>query len=94
MSEHQRNEDLLPDDPPPPDRDEDFDGHDPLEGEPPPASAEPAVVPRWIQLVALPLTIIALYLVAKAAGVVLLAFTVAAVIALILNPMVQFLQRR
>ena len=52
------------------------------------------VVPRWIQLVALPLGIVALYLVAKAAGVVLLAFTVAAVIALILNPMVAFLQRR
>jgi len=52
------------------------------------------VVPRWIQLVALPLIVIALFLVAKAAGVVLLAFTVAAVIALILNPMVTFLQRR
>jgi predicted PurR-regulated permease PerM len=80
-----------------------WEGHDPLEAEPPPAAADPSsggsgvpkvVVPRWIQLVALPLLVIALYLVAKAAGVVLLAFTVAAVIALILNPMVTFLQRR
>src|SRR5690349_15420307 len=67
------------------------------EGPPEPApGAAPGVpkvvVPRWIQLVALPLGIVALYLVAKAAGVVLLAFTVAAVIALILNPMVAFLQ--
>jgi predicted PurR-regulated permease PerM len=76
--------------------DEDWEGHDPVEGEPPPepARVQKVVVPRWIQLVALPLCVIALYLVAKAAGVVLLAFTVAAVIALILNPMVSFLQRR
>jgi predicted PurR-regulated permease PerM len=75
---------------------EDWDGHDPLDAEPPPEApaVEKVVVPRWIQLVALPLIVIALFLVAKAAGVVLLAFTVAAVIALILNPMVTFLQRR
>jgi predicted PurR-regulated permease PerM len=75
-------------------------GHDPLENEPPPEAGvggspvPKVVVPRWIQLVALPLGVIALYLIAKAAGVVLLAFTVAAVVALILNPMVVFLQRR
>lgn len=77
-----------------------WEGHDPLAGEPPPEAGVPGshvpkvVVPRWIQLVALPLCVIALYLVAKAAGVVLLAFTVAGVVALILNPMVSFLQRR
>src|SRR5213080_3000010 len=49
MSDPQRNEDLLPDDPPPRHRDEDFDAHDPLEAEPPPSSPEPVVVPRWIQ---------------------------------------------
>ncbi len=54
----------------------------------------PVVVPRWIQLVALPLAIIAVYLVARAAGPVLLLFLVAGVIALILNPIVTFLQRR
>jgi predicted PurR-regulated permease PerM len=76
--------------------DEEWEGRDPVEGEPPPEASRvrKVVVPRWIQLVALPLCVIALYLVAKAAGVVLLAFTVAAVIALILNPMVSFLQRR
>jgi predicted PurR-regulated permease PerM len=80
---------------------EDWEGHDPLVGEPPPEpesrgpdGVPKVVVPRWIQLVALPLGIVALYLVAKAAGVVLLAFIVAAVIALILNPIVAFLQRR
>jgi len=75
---------------------EDWDGHDPLDAEPPPEppTAEKVVVPRWIQLVALPLLVIAIFLVAKAAGVVLIAFTVAAVVALILNPMVSFLQRR
>ncbi|WCB97073.1 hypothetical protein DSM104299_05845 [Baekduia alba] len=79
---------------------EEWEGHDPLDGEPPaepgldPSSVQRVIVPRWIQLVALPLLVVALYLIAKAAGVVLLAFTVAAVIALILNPMVAFLQRR
>jgi predicted PurR-regulated permease PerM len=87
----------------PPTAAEDWEGHDPLLGEGPPAPGdrpdlptEPdkVVVPRWIQLVALPLLVIALYLIAKAAGIVLIAFTVAGVIALILNPIVAFLQRR
>lgn len=51
------------------------------------------VVPRWVQLVTLPVALLALWAVARAAGVVLLVFTVAAVIALILNPMVTMLQR-
>jgi predicted PurR-regulated permease PerM len=93
MSEQQRNEDLLPDDPPPRDRDDDFDEHDPLESEPPPPSAEPVVVPRWIQLVALPLLLLLTFAVVKAAGTVVLLFITAAVIALILNPLVAGLQR-
>ena len=93
MSEHERNEDLLPDDPPPSHRDEDFDDHDPLEAEPPPASAEPVVVPRWIQLVALPLLLLLGVAIIKAAGIVVLLFVTAAVIALILNPLVAGLQR-
>ena len=44
------------------------------------------VVPRWVQLVLLPLALLALWALAKAAGKVLLIFVVAAVIALILNP--------
>ncbi len=53
-----------------------------------------AVVPRWIQLVALPLAVLAVWSLAKAAGPVLLLFIVAGLIALILNPAVAFLQRR
>jgi predicted PurR-regulated permease PerM len=51
------------------------------------------VVPRWVQLVLLPLALLALWALARAAGKVLLIFIVAAVIALILNPAVAFLQR-
>jgi putative heme transporter len=51
------------------------------------------VVPRWVQLVLLPLGLLALWALARAAGKVLLIFVVAAVIALILNPAVAFLQR-
>jgi putative heme transporter len=52
-----------------------------------------AVVPRWVQLVLLPLALLAVWVVAKAAGKVLVIFIVAALIALILNPAVAFLQR-
>jgi predicted PurR-regulated permease PerM len=57
------------------------------------SSGTPVVVPRWVQLVMLPLSVLALYALARAAGVVLLLFIVAAVIALILNPLVALLQR-
>ena len=93
MSEHHTDEDLLPDDPPPRRRDEDFDDHDPLEAEPPPPAAEPVVVARWIQLVALPLLLLLGFAVIKGAGTVVLLFVTAAVIALILNPLVAGLQR-
>jgi putative heme transporter len=65
-----------------------------LAGSPPPPS-EPrrVVVPRWIQLVLLPLSLLALWALARAAGKVVLIFIVAGVIALILNPAVAFLQR-
>ena len=66
-----------------------------LTGSPDTERHEPprAVVPRWVQLVLLPLAIIAVWVVAKAAGKVLIIFIVAALIALILNPAVAFLQR-
>ena len=73
--------------------DSEFEGHDPLEGEPPPAAAEPVVVPRWVQLVMLPISVLALWVVARAAGPVLLIFIAAAIVALILNPLVTFFQR-
>ncbi|HEY1451020.1 MAG TPA: AI-2E family transporter, partial [Solirubrobacteraceae bacterium] len=53
-----------------------------------------AVVPRWIQLVVLPLGLLAIWELGKVAGQVLVLFIVAGLIALILNPAVAFLQRR
>ena len=67
----------------------------PLEPPPrqPPARVGSVVVPRWIQLVMLPLAVLALWALARAAGVVLLIFITAAVLALILNPLVKVLRR-
>jgi predicted PurR-regulated permease PerM len=70
-----------------------LEDHDPLEGEPPPAAAKPVVVPRWVQLVMLPISVLALWVVARAAGPVLLIFIAAGLVALILNPLVAFFQR-
>jgi predicted PurR-regulated permease PerM len=61
----------------------------PPDGPRPPA---PVVVPRWVQLVALPLLVLGLYTVARAAGNVLLIFAIAGVVALILQPLVAALQ--
>jgi predicted PurR-regulated permease PerM len=58
-----------------------------------PDPPERAVVPRWVQLVLLPLSILAVYVLAKAAGKVVLLFIVAGLIALILNPAVGLLHR-
>src|SRR5215211_7765764 len=54
------------------------------------AAREPpkVVVPRWIQLVSLPLLLLLVWAAARAAGPVLLLFIVAAVSALVLNPLV------
>jgi predicted PurR-regulated permease PerM len=70
----------------------------PLEFGPPVDREELAVaprvlVPRWVQLVVLPLMIVAGYELMRAAKSVILLFTVAAIIALILNPLVHLLQR-
>jgi predicted PurR-regulated permease PerM len=54
----------------------------------------PVVVPRWIQLVALPLALLALWALARAAGTVLLILLAASTVALILNPLVKVLVRR
>jgi predicted PurR-regulated permease PerM len=55
---------------------------------------EQVVVPRWIQLVLLPLAILGAWALARAAGPVVLLFAVAGLIALLLNPPVTFLRRR
>jgi predicted PurR-regulated permease PerM len=59
----------------------------------PPAQVEPLLVPRWVQMVLLPLGIVGAYLLLKAAGAVLLLFIIAGLIALLLNPFVALLQR-
>jgi predicted PurR-regulated permease PerM len=59
--------------------------------EQPPA---PVVVPRGIQLVLLTAALFGLWGVARAAGTVILLFLIAGVIALILNPVVELLERR
>jgi putative heme transporter len=59
----------------------------------PPARVEPVVVPRWIQLVLLPLALLGAWALLRAAGPVVLLFTVAALIALLLNPFVTLLHR-
>jgi predicted PurR-regulated permease PerM len=51
------------------------------------------VVPRWIQLVILPLALLGVWALARASGPVLLVFAVASVIALILNPIVEALEK-
>jgi predicted PurR-regulated permease PerM len=51
------------------------------------------VVPRWIQLVALPLAVIGLWAVLRAAGPVILLFIIGALVALLLNPFVTVLRR-
>lgn len=52
------------------------------------------VVPRWVQLGSLPVALLAVWALARAAGIVLLVFVVAAVIALMLNPLVKLVHRR
>ncbi len=54
----------------------------------------PVVVPRWVQLVLLPIGLLGLWALARAAGTVLLILLAASTIALILNPLVRILERR
>ncbi len=51
------------------------------------------VVPKWVQLVLLPLSLLGLWALARAAGPVLLILIAASTGALILNPMVKVLER-
>src|SRR4051794_23556851 len=59
----------------------------------PPAAVAPVVVPRWVQMVALPLAVLGLYELLRAAGSVLLLFVIAGLIALLLNPFVTIVRR-
>jgi predicted PurR-regulated permease PerM len=58
-----------------------------------PVAPAPVVVPRWIQLVLLPLALLGLFEMAKAAGSVFVVVLAATVIALILNPLAKRFQR-
>jgi predicted PurR-regulated permease PerM len=58
-----------------------------------PAQPPRSVVPRWVQLVGLPLAVVAVWAIGKAAGKVLLLFIIAGLIALILNPAVSLVHR-
>ena len=62
-------------------------------GDDPIRTVPPVVVPRWIQAVVLPLALLGLWALARAAGSVLLILIVAAVVALILAPTVRLLER-
>ena len=59
-----------------------------------PRAVAPVLVPRWVQLVLLPLAILGAYGLVRAAGPIALLFIIAALIALLLNPFVTFLRRR
>jgi predicted PurR-regulated permease PerM len=51
------------------------------------------LVPRWVQLVMLPLAVVGLWAVLSAAGRVLLLFVIGGLVALLLNPFVTLLRR-
>jgi predicted PurR-regulated permease PerM len=61
--------------------------------QPPPARVAPVLLPRWVQLVLLPLAVLGAVAVLQAAGPVVLLFIVAGLIALLLNPFVTLLRR-
>jgi predicted PurR-regulated permease PerM len=61
---------------------------------PVPADAPKVVVPRWVQLVLLPLAVLGVFNLLDAAGPLVLLFTIAGLIALLLNPFVGLLRRR
>ncbi len=64
------------------------------EAQPPPATPPPpSVVPRWIQLVVLPLALLGLWALARASGPVLLILIAASTVAMILNPVVRVMEK-
>jgi predicted PurR-regulated permease PerM len=60
---------------------------------PPPARVAPVVLPRWVQLVLLPLAVVGVVMVLQAAGRIVLLFVIAALFALLLNPIVALLRK-
>jgi predicted PurR-regulated permease PerM len=75
--------------------DADAEHAEPQPPHPPPADPPaPVIVPRWIQLVLLPIALLALWALARASGPVLLILIAASTVALILNPLVKIIERR
>ncbi len=58
-----------------------------------PLAPPPVVVPRWVQAVVLPLALLGVWALARAAGTVLLILLAASTIALILNPIIKQFER-
>ena len=58
-----------------------------------PAAPTPVIVPRWVQLVVLPLALLGLWALARASGPVVLILIAASMVALILNPLVKKFER-
>jgi len=58
-----------------------------------PVAPPPVVLPRWVQLVLLPIGLLGLWALARASGPVLLILIVASLVALVLNPLVKVLTR-
>jgi predicted PurR-regulated permease PerM len=56
-------------------------------------AAQPVVIRRWVQLVLLPLALLAAWELAKAAGTIFLVLVIACLVALILAPPVRILER-
>jgi predicted PurR-regulated permease PerM len=65
----------------------------PLDEVPSAVRVEPVVVPRWVQAVVVAVALFAVTMLARAAAPVLVIFLIAAVLALIINPMVALLER-
>jgi predicted PurR-regulated permease PerM len=59
---------------------------------PTPHPSPPVVVPRWVQIVVLPLALLGVWALARASGSVLLILIVAGTVALIVAPIVRFLE--
>jgi predicted PurR-regulated permease PerM len=60
---------------------------------PPAGGANTIEIPRWIQLVGLPVVLVAAWILVSAVAHVVLLFLVAAIVALLLEPLVRVLQR-
>jgi predicted PurR-regulated permease PerM len=71
----------------------DADRADDASAQAPVTPPPPVIVPRWVQLVILPIALLALWALARASGPVLLILIAASTVALILNPLVKILEK-